>query len=947
MPGRLDVLFVQPPVQLHTGSIFMMSGIGMLAPTPKAVAAFALGLLGSSLVLASEVEPASLADCDRDDVARTLHPASLTPAHSQAIWLDDRHLRWPQQSATEGRYRLYASARAALRLDDDGGLAGSDRIIELDLVDGDDDSGRASHPHVRGGVLLALPENERERLPELLRGQVLIGRDDSNGRVGELTGSQIAAALDARYARAAGSADLGARPGAGGTAFALWAPTAHTVAVCLYPDDRARADAVRPLSRAAESGVWSLRDEQDLTGHHFTYLVDVVVPGVGLVRNRVTDPYALSLGADSRRGYVIDLDHPSVTPEGWAARPRPAAAAAAVDQVIYELHVRDFSITDSRVPAADRGNYLGFTHSRSHGMRHLRALAEAGLSDVHLLPVFDIATIPESGCVTPQIEGAADSERQQAIMAEYKDRDCFNWGYDPFHYTAPEGSYASDAGDGSVRVREFRRMVMALNAIGLRVGMDVVYNHTSAAGQDRRSVLDRIVPGYYQRLDADGAVETSTCCPNTATEHAMMAKLMIDSAVVWARDYGIDAFRFDLMGHQPLAAMLQLQAAVDAAAGRRIHLLGEGWNFGEVADGARFVQAAQLQLAGSGIASFNDRARDAARGGGCCDTDAEQVIAQGWLNGLHYAPNELALAAGRDQREALMRQADLIRAGLTGSLRDYRLVSWTGEERTLAQIDYEGQPAGYVAEPGEVVNYVENHDNPTLFDINVLKLPVATSREDRARVQVLGLAVVALSQGIAYFHAGGEILRSKSLDRNSYDSGDWFNRIDWTLRDNHFGIGLPPAWDNEASWPWMRPRLGNPEIRPQPAEIRWTRDAFLDLLRIRASSRLFRMRSAQDVRQRLRLLNTGPDQEPAVLAGMLDGDGYRDANYAAIAYFLNADVQAHTLVLPELAGRDWRLHPVQRSRAAADSRPRREARIAAGDGIVTVPARSVVVYVVR
>src|SRR5690606_14288799 len=199
-----------------------------------------------------------------------------------------------------------------------------------------------------------------------------------------------------------------------------------------------------------------------------------------------------------------------------------------------------------------RGRYLAFAAEDSDGIAHLRALARAGLTDVHLLPVYDIASVPEDGCVTPAIPQApAYSPLQQAAMMELARRDCFNWGYDPFHFNAPKVSYASDPSDGAVRIREFRAMVMALHRMGLRVGMDVVYNHTFASGQERGSVLDRIVPGYYHRLDATGVVETSTCCANTATEHAMMARLMIDSAELWVRHYHIDSFRFDLMGHQP------------------------------------------------------------------------------------------------------------------------------------------------------------------------------------------------------------------------------------------------------------------------------------------------------------------------------------------------------------------------------------------------------------
>ena len=612
---------------------------------------------------------------------------------------------------------------------------------------------------------------------------------------------------------------------------------------------------------------------------------------------------------------------------------------------IYELHLRDFSVNDASVPAAHRGKYLAFTDAGSDGMRHLRALAVAGMTDLHLLPVFDIATIPETGCPTPWPNAPPAGEQQQAMIAATRERDCYNWGYEPLHYTAPEGSYASDAADPRVRIREFRRMVMAVHGIGLRVGMDVVYNHTSAAGQDGKSVLDRIVPDYYHRLDANGAIERSTCCANTATEQRMMARLMRDSVATWARAYHIDSFRFDLMGHQPRAAMEAVQVAADSARGQHVVLLGEGWNFGEVADGARFVQASQRSLNGSGIATFSDRARDAVRGGGCCDSGLDLLADQGYVNGLHYAPN--TQAQGRATRADLLRAADLVRVGLAGTLRDFSMQVATGQVETLDHIDYAGQPAGYAGEPGEVVNYVENHDNPTLFDLNALKLPLSTSAEERARVQILAAAIPMFSQGIAYFHAGIEGLRSKSLDRNSYDSGDWFNRIDWRFRDNGFGSGLPPAADNGKDWPLLRPLLADPALKPSAEIIQWTRDAFFDLLRLRASSSLFRLRSAEEVRKRLHLLNTGPDQIATLVVAHLDGDGLAETRFRELMVFVNVDLHAAVFRAQGERDRPWQLHPVQARSEAADARVRDEARFDAGSGRFHVPARSAVVFVIE
>ena len=888
------------------------------------------------------------AACDAIDTATVLHPVAEPARDARAYWLDRRLIQWPGvHLAPKQRFLLYASANAQLRAPVGGRVQGSDRAIVLGPAGDYRQVARIEgFAFIGNGVRFELPENAIPQLPELLRGQVLLVKEDARGHVLDATALQTPGALDDVYASAE-SATLGAgrhgRPDISedfATRFALWAPTARAVSVCVYGD----ATRAFPARRDDATGVWTLDLPGAMHGQRYAYLVDVFVPGIGIVRNRVTDPYSVGLTADSKRSVVLDLDHVTTKPAGWDAASRPAPLASATDMTIYELHVRDFSIGDRTVRPAWRGKYLAFTETGAAGMRHLRALRDAGMSDVHLLPVFDIATVPERGCVTPRIpEAAPDSDAQQAATGAVAAKDCFNWGYDPYHFNAPEGSYATDPDDGAGRVREFRAMVQALHGAGLRVGMDVVYNHTTSSGQASSSVLDRIVPGYYQRLDAAGKVERSTCCDNTATEHRMMAKLMIESAALWAKHYRIDSFRFDLMGHQPRDAMLRLQSAVDAAAGRRIDLIGEGWNFGEIADGARFVQASQRSLNDTGIATFSDRARDALRGGGCCDS-GEALMAQGLISGLHYAPN--TLAAGKDQSAALLRAADMARVGLAGTLRDVRMTTFDGAEKRLADIDYAGQPAGYAAQPGEVVNYVENHDNPTLFDILALKLPRDTSREDRARVQLLGAAFVSFSQGIAYYHAGMEVLRSKSLDRNSYDSGDWFNRLDWTYTDNGFGAGLPPSRDNGKDWALLKPVLADASIKPRPEDIVWMRDAFNDLLRIRAGSTLFRMRTADDVRARLAFRNVGPDQNPVVIAAHLDGAGYAGAGFREILYAINVSPEVQTLVLPEEARKAYVLHPVQRAADAADTRPR-EARYDPASGRFTIPPRSAVVYVIE
>lgn len=906
-----------------------------------------LGVLAGTLVLvgAAQARAASLADCDRTEYATTLAQSAVgTASDASAVWLNERLLRWPGASGNQ-QYRLYGSARAQVQASPGNTVMGADHTLSLSVSTEALPADVASrYAYLGSGLQLSTSAADQAVLAEHLSAQWILVQEDSNRRVIRATHVQWPGWLDQRFAAAEAEPALGAHIDTGATRFKLWVPTAQAVALCLYPSASGAATELLDLARDSSTGIWSASVPRDLHGQTYTYLVDVYARGVGIVRNRVTDPYAVSLTANSKRTGILDLRRSDTQPDAWGQIGKRGRRNAATDMVIYELHVRDFSANDPSVPVAFRGKYLAFTESNSQGMRHLRQLAEAGLTDVHLLPVFDIATIPEIGCAEPALQGSGDSSEPQAVIQSQKGQDCFNWGYDPFHFTAPEGSYATAPDDPAARVREFRAMVQSLNHLGLRVGMDVVYNHTSSAGQDAKSVLDRIVPGYYQRLNAQGGAETSTCCQNTATEHRMMAKLMIDSTQVWVRDFGIESFRFDLMGHQPRAVMERLQTVVDDTLGRPVPLLGEGWNFGEVANGARFVQASQLSLNGSGIGTFSDRARDAVRGGGPGDNDQRLISAQGYVNGLVYDRN----AQGSGNQTDLLRTADMVRVGLAGSIRSFEMQDYQGQTRRLEQLQYGGnQPAGYVLEPDEVVNYVENHDNQTLFDINVFKLPTATSKEDRARVQMLAVAINMFSQGTAYFHAGVELLRSKSLDRNSYDSGDWFNRLDWSYQDNYFATGLPPQQDNGATWGLMRAYLTNPAIKPEPAQIRYASAMFVDLLRIRASTQLFRLPTAEAIKRRLRFANTGPNQIATLLVGRLDGQGLAGERFRKLIYCVNVDKNPVSITLADTANQDWQLHPVQRAGKAADLRVKKEARFAADLGRFTIPARSAAVFVLE
>ena len=886
-----------------------------------------------------------------DAVTYTSNPLGSEPSiagvsnlkQARAVWLNRQLVQWPGAPRSLNT-KLYWSATGAIQARLNTAVTGHDGVLSLESFSGSVPSAAAARfQWVGAGAVFAVKTSDLPQLGALHKMQLVLVQEDSAGQVRNATLTQTPGALDDLYAAAAQVNDLGVTIRSGNTHFKLWAPTAQKVSVFTYSSSTGVAQSVDDMSFDAQTGIWSASRAGDLSGQYYRYVVEVFVRGVGVVRNWVTDPYSVSLNSHSQRSYIAQLDSPALKPAGWDASVAPATVASPTDLVIYELHVRDFSAQDVSVSAPHRGKYMAFTESTSHGMKHLKMLADAGMTDVHLLPVFDIASVPEQGCVTPSPSGASDSESQQATVAASASADCFNWGYDPWHFTAPEGSYASSADDGARRIVEFRSMVMALHAAGLRVGMDVVYNHTTASGQNATSVLDRIVPGYYHRLDALGAVTTSTCCDNTATENLMMGKLMSDSLLVWARDYKISSFRFDIMGHQPRSVMEEIKARLKMALGRDIHLIGEGWNFGEVANGARFVQASMFSLNGSGIATFNPYTRDAVRGGSPFDSGNALVAQQGFINGLYFDPN--AQGAGKTLAD-LRGQGDIIRAGLAGSVGPFVLHTHTGQARRLDEMAvYPGQSAGYASQPSEVVNYVENHDNQTLFDINAMKLPATTSPRDRARVQILGAAITAFSQGIAYYHAGIETLRSKSLDRNSYDAGDWFNRLDWTYADNNFGVGLPMSADNGNSWSTMRPILANTSIKPTREDIIWTRDAFRDLLRIRASTTLLRLRTTEDITLRLSFPNSGAQQVSTVLMGHVQGNGYAGAQFKELVYLINVDTVQRTVSAPALQSMAWVLHPVHTRADAADARAR-EATFSAATGSFQVPARTAVVFVV-
>ncbi|MGV9903561.1 pullulanase-type alpha-1,6-glucosidase [Streptomyces sp. NPDC003388] len=855
--------------------------------------------------------------------------AALDLTTSKAVWIDRDTVAWNGAEGAASTQLLY-SPHGSIAVKD-GTLTSDDehwlRLTKTALSDAQ----KVRFPHLKDYTAWSVDPRDRDRVRAALKGQLVASQRAANGAVLAATGVQIAGVLDDLYPGATKAA-LGPTFRDGRPTLAVWAPTAQSVHLDLD------GKAVK-MRRDASTGVWSVTGPASWKGKPYRYVVKVWAPSVRkLVTNKVTDPYSVALTADSERSLVVDLNDRKLAPGGWSGLHKPKAVPLK-DAQIQELHIRDYSVADKTVPAGDQGTYLAFTDKNSDGSRHLRALAKSGTSYVHLLPAFDIATIPEKKADQARTDCdlasyPADSDKQQECVAKTAAKDAYNWGYDPYHYTVPEGSYATDP-DGTARTVQFRKMVQALNQDGLRVVMDVVYNHTAASGQAGTSVLDRIVPGYYQRLLADGSVANSTCCANTATENAMMGKLVVDSIVTWAKEYKVDGFRFDLMGHHPKANILAVRKALDALTlkkdgvdGKKIILYGEGWNFGEVADDARFVQATQKNMAGTGIATFSDRARDAVRGGSPFDSDPG---VQGFASGLYTDPNSsTANGTEEEQKARLLHYQDLIKVGLSGNLAGYRFTDSAGKEVTGAGVDYNGAPAGYAQAPGDALAYVDAHDNESLFDALTYKLPKDTSASDRARMQVLAMATAALSQGPALSQAGTDLLRSKSLDRNSFDSGDWFNAIHWNCADgNGFGRGLPMAADNESKWPYAKPLLGT--VKVGCPQITGASAAYQDLLRIRTSEQAFSLGTAAQVQDRLSFPLSGKDETPGVITMRL-GD---------LVVVFNATPERQEQRVGALAGTHFRLHPVQ---AKGADPVVRTASYATGSGTFSVPARTVAVF---
>lgn len=516
--------------------------------------------------------------------------------------------------------------------------------------------------------------------------------------------------------------DLGAFWTPKSTRFRVWAPTAARVQVALYEDCcELPAHEVHDMV-VSDNGTWALEISGDLDKIFYTYRVTYS----GRTHEAI-DPYASATGTNGRRAMIYNpVD---TNPPDWEEA-KHLQLASPTDAVIYEVHVRDMSMhPDSGI--RHKGKFIGLAEENtktSEGIKTgLAHFAELGITHVHFLPLFDFYTIDESRL----------------------HEDHFNWGYDPHLYNVPEGSYATDPRDGRLRNRELKEMILALKRKGIGVIMDVVYNHTYRSYD---SEFNKIVPGYYYRIDREGRFSNGSGCGNeTASERLMMRKYMVDSIRYWATEYKIDGFRFDLMALHDIDTINDIRRMLDEIY-PGIMMYGEGWAGGtsllEHAKAAYKVNAPKIGK----VSMFNDNTRDAIKG------DTFNAHEGGYLAGV-------------------TRNRESVKFGVTGAVYHYQI--------DYSRVNYNGFAWG--SYPWHCVNYAAAHDNLTLFDKFVASIPNLTET-DAMKLTNLAGALVLTSQGVPFLLAGTEFMRTKKGVHNSYNSPDDINQMDWQRKGNYMQV---------------------------------------------------------------------------------------------------------------------------------------------------------------
>ncbi|WP_410513186.1 type I pullulanase [Paenibacillus sp. BR2-3] len=580
--------------------------------------------------------------------------------------------------------------------------------------------------------------------------------------------------------------DLGVTYSPYRSAFRLWAPTSQEAEVVLYASWEGEALCRLPMLRDIR-GTWTLAVEGDLEGQFYTYRVRI-----GEQWNEAVDPYARAVGVNGDRGAIMDMR--KTDPERWTEDKPPLADP--VEAIIYELHLRDVSIhPDSGI--RHKGKFLGLAEEGTRGpggiLTGLDHIVDLGVTHVQLLPIYDFAT--------------------ESVDETILDQPHYNWGYDPKNYNAPEGSYATDPYTPGVRIKELKTLIQALHDKGIRVIMDVVYNHVY---DGYRVNFTKLVPGYYLRYKPDGRLSNGSGCGNDcATERVMMSRFIVNSVLYWAKEYHIDGFRFDLMGLMDIATMNEVRRRLDEF-DCSILTIGEGWIMETELPAEQRANQSHANLM-PGIAHFNDGFRDAIKG---------NIF-------LHDQRGFIGGGIGFEQN---------VKAGIAGA------------------IVYEPGLGQFAQDPQQCLNFVECHDNHTLWDKIILCSTGETDKQRRA-MHCLASAIVLTSQGIPFLHAGQEFMRTKNGVENSYKSPVEINWMDWEQCANH---GESVSYIKK-------------------------------LIALRKAHPAFRLRSGDDIRDRL-IFEKAPAH--AVAYTLRDHAGGDQAPHLYVLY--NANPQEISLTLPAL-----------------------------------------------
>lgn len=536
--------------------------------------------------------------------------------------------------------------------------------------------------------------------------------------------------------------DLGVIFTEGKTTFKLWAPIAQSVTLNLYDSGTTTQDGGEsdtPLSTHSMAkgvkGTWEITFDDNKHNTYYTYSITN-----GSITHEVVDPYAVSAGINGRRGLVVDFDQ--INPEGFQYNKRADNITNPTDAIIYELHVRDLSMHESwNGDNAKRGKFLGLIQTgttyqnQKTGFDHIKDL---GVTHIQLIPIFDFGVVDET-------------------KLDDKNYNAFNWGYMPLHFNVPEGSYSSDPYDGLTRVKELKQVTMAYTENNLRLNMDVVYNHT---GLSADSNFNLILPGYYHRKTESGAFSNGSGTGNeTASERSMMRKFMIDSLLMWTKEYNFSGYRFDLMALHDVETMNLIYQALTAI-DPTIMVYGEPWMGGSSPlPASQQANKVNLHLM-EGVGAFNDDFRDAMKGSVFNKEDA------GFIQGVYGA-----------------QKINRVKYGVVGGV--------THNQVNPSLLSHQ---KAWHTQPGKTINYVTAHDNNTLHD-KLYQTNESTNQLHLIDEMLMqAYAVLLTSQGVAFMHAGDEILRSKpaqdgnGFDHNSYESPDSVNQIRWDQKGKHIDV---------------------------------------------------------------------------------------------------------------------------------------------------------------